>query len=547
MFTKPNRRLIKAKLADQAEKRLAAAAVREWRPSFALGAVSHYHVMALKLPLIRLGEQCFQLLINNVRTRASISVLLGSLLTAATHADTSSAGASQALVRPGNQPNLIIILTDDQGYHDVGFNGCKDIPTPNLDSIAANGVRFSNGYVSYSVCSPSRAGLLTGRYEERFGHERNPQWEPENVHSGLPLTETTLADALGKVGYHSGIIGKWHLGCNSALHPLKRGFDEFFGFLGGGHRYLPAEFTLKETRQAKNGSEADSYRLWIMRNYEPVQTTNYLTDEFSDEAVRFIDRNQSKPFFLYLAYNAPHTPLEATEKYLSRFPNIKNPKRRTYAAMISAVDDGVGRVLAELRKQGLADNTLVFYLSDNGGPTEANASNNHPLRGGKGSPWEGGWHVPFAMQWPGHLTPGKVYDQPVLSLDIFATIAALSHAPTNAARPLDGVNLLPYLTGQKTGAPHDTIYLRMYDKGAFAVRSGDTKLVIPKHGDAPELFNVTKDISESKNLAGEAEMQPVLQELEKRRAAWSSQLVPPAFLGLMQLKENQGKPATPKD
>lgn len=480
-----------------------------------------------------------------MQTNVLITALLGSLLALTASAESVGNGAASSANRPSAKPNLIIILTDDQGYHDVGFNGCKDIPTPNLDSIAANGVRFSNGYVSYSVCSPSRAGLLTGRYEERFGHERNPQWQPENVHSGLPLTETTLADALGKVGYHSGIIGKWHLGSHPALQPLKRGFDEFYGFLGGGHRYLPNELTFTDPVQAKN--EAESYRLKILRNDAPVETTNYLTDEFSDEAVRFIERNRDRTFFLYLAYNAPHTPLEATEKYLSRFPNIKNPKRRTYAAMISAVDDGVGRVLTELRRRGLAENTLVVYLSDNGGPTGANASNNHPLRGDKGSPWEGGWHVPFALQWPGHLTAGKVYEQPVLSLDIFATMAALVNVPTDPARPLDGVNLLPYLTGQKSGAPHDTIYLRMYDKGAFAVRSGDDKLVIPKRGAAPELFNLSRDIGESKNLANEPGMQPVVEKLEKRRADWNSQLVPPVFPGLMQAGGLPKKPTAAED
>ena len=448
---------------------------------------------------------------------------------------------------PTSQPNLIVILTDDQGYHDVGFNGCKDIPTPNLDSIASSGVKFTSGYVSYSVCSPSRAGLLTGRYEQRFGHERNPQWEPDNPHSGLPLTETTLADTLGKVGYHTGIIGKWHLGAHPDLHPLQRGFDEFFGFLGGGHRYFPDELTLKETSQAKSGDEADSYRLWILRNHEPVKTTNYLTDEFSDEAVSFIARNKAKPFFLYLAYNAPHTPMQATEKYLSRFPEIKNPKRRTYAAMVSAVDDGVGRVLAELRRQGLEENTMVFFLSDNGGPTPDNASNNKPLRGDKGSPWEGGWRVPFAVQWPRYLPKGVTYEKPVLSLDIFATIAALADAPANAACPLDGVNLMPFLTGKNSGAPHDAIYLRMFDRGAFAVRSGDDKLVIAKTGSPPELFNVTKDIGEAKNLAEQTEMQPVLAELEKRRAAWNSQLVPPAFPGLMQPKAKTGPTPAPED
>jgi arylsulfatase A-like enzyme len=438
------------------------------------------------------------------------------------------------------RPNLIIILTDDQGYGDVGFNGCKDIPTPHLDSIASNGVRFANGYVSYPVCSPSRAGLLTGRYQQRFGHERNPRFEPDNPRSGLPLSETTLADALGNVGYRSGIIGKWHLGAHPDLHPLKRGFNEFFGHLGGGHRYFPDEMTLTNASTAK--SEADSYRLAILRDYTPVKTTQYLTDEFSDEAVRFVERHRSQPFFLYLAYNAPHSPLQAPEKYLQRFAAIKNPKRRTYAAMVSAVDDGVGRLLAKLRELGLEQNTLVVFLSDNGGPTDDNASSNAPLRGTKGSPWEGGWRVPFAVQWPGHLPKGRVYEPPVLSLDIFATIAALANAPSNAARPLDGVNLMPYLTGQNTNAPHETIYLRMFDRGAFAVRSGENKLVIPQRDAAPELFNVTKDLNESKNLANEAENRSVLDALEKRRAEWNAQLVAPVFDGLLTNKKAAAKP-----
>ena len=426
-------------------------------------------------------------------------------------------------------PNLIVIMTDDQGYADVGFNGCKDIPTPNLDSIAANGVRFTSGYVTYSVCSPSRAGMLTGRYQQRFGHERNPRFQPDNPRSGLPLSETTLADSLGKVGYKSGIIGKWHLGAHPDFHPLKRGFNEFFGMLGGGHRYLPEELIFKETSQAKN--EEDSYRLWILRNHEPVRTTNYLTDEFSDEAVRFVARHKSEPFFLYLAYNAPHTPMQATEKYLSRFPDIENPKRRTYAAMVSAVDDGVGRLLAELRKQGLEENTLVVFLSDNGGPTQDNAANNHPLRGAKGSSWEGGWRVPFAMQWPGHLPKGKVYDQPVVSLDIFATIAAQAKVPANANRPLDGVDLLPYLTGKKKDAPHEAIFLRMFDKGAFAVRSGDHKLVIHGRDNATQLFDLASDIGETKNIA--TTKTNVLEQLEQRRVAWNQQLIEPVFQGLL--------------
>lgn len=426
-------------------------------------------------------------------------------------------------------PNLIIILADDLGYADVGFNGCKDIPTPNIDSIAAHGIRFSSGYVTFPVCSPSRAGLMTGRYPQRFGHERNPRFEPKNPVSGLPLTETTLAQTLGRAGYVSGCIGKWHLGAYPTLRPLQRGFNEFFGFLGGGHQYFPENFTIRNPDDAHN--EAQSYRLWIMRGDEPVKVTSYLTDAFSDEAVRFVQHHRDQRFFLYLAYNAPHTPMQATAKYLARFATIENPKRRTYAAMVSAMDDGVGRLLATLGALGLDQDTLVFFLSDNGGPTKANASDNRPLRGQKSDPWEGGFRVPFAVQWPGHLPQGTVYDRPVLSTDIYATIAALAGAPLDPRHPLDGTNLMPYLDGQNPGSPHPTIYLRKYDQGAFAVRTGDYKLVIPRRGMPPQLFDLAKDISESTNIA--AAHPRTLQTLEQERAAWAAQLVPPVFDGLL--------------
>lgn len=423
------------------------------------------------------------------------------------------------------RPNLIVILADDLGFGDVGFNGCTDIPTPNIDAIARRGVQFTSGYVTFSVCSPSRAGLMTGRYPQRFGHERNPPFEPGNRQAGLPLSETTLADALGKVGYRSGVIGKWHLGAHPDLHPLRRGFNELYGMVGGGHYYQPADLTIKEARDARG--EGDSYRLWIVRNHEPVRTTQYLTDEFSDEAVRFVDRHKGHPFFLYLAYNAPHSPLQATEKYLRRFAGIADPKRRTYAAMVSALDDGVGRVLAELRRHGIEDNTLVFFLSDNGGPISDNASWNAPLRGQKSDPWEGGIRVPFVAQWPGRLPKGLKYDQPVLSLDIFATISALAGAPIDPKRPLDGVNLLPYLTGARSGAPHEAIYLRKFDQGAFAVRRGDYKVVIPQQGAPAQLFNLAQDIGESRDLA--AKEPRIVAELEKLRVAWNARLVPPVF------------------
>lgn len=426
------------------------------------------------------------------------------------------------------RPNVIVILTDDQGYNDVGFNGGKEIPTPNLDSIARNGVRFTNGYVTYAVCSPSRAGLITGRYQQRFGHERNPRWAPGNPAVGMSLDERTLADVLGAAGYHCGLIGKWHLGAHPNFHPLRRGFHEFFGMIGGGKRYFPADLTIDDPRAAKN--EGESYRTKLTRGDQVIGTTKYLTDAFSDEAVAFVERHRERPFFLYLAYNAPHSPLQAPDEYLARFPDIQNPKRRTYAAMVSAVDDGVGRLLARLRELGLEQNTLVFFLSDNGGPTNDNASNNHPLRAGKSSPYEGGWRVPFAMQWPDRIPRGQDYNHPVSALDIFATAAHAAGAKTDPARPLDGVNLLPYVNGQITTPPHEAIYLRMYDRGAYAVRSGDWKLVIPAKDQPPQLYNLRADIRETRDLAQKEPEQ--LRRLEALRTAWNAQLIPPAFPGL---------------
>lgn len=455
-----------------------------------------------------------------------VASLTGGCLSGNTTASLSKAGDA-------GKPNLIVIMADDLGYWDVGFNGCTDIPTPGIDSIAANGIKFSNGYVSYSVCSPSRAGFITGRYQQRFGHERNPLYRPNDPTSGLPLSETTIADSLGKVGYHCGVIGKWHLGAHKKYHPLNRGFDEFYGHLGGGHRYFPEDLSIKDG--TKVSTEAESYRTWIVRGYTPVKPTKYLTDEFSDEAVSFVERNHDKPFFLFLSYNAPHTPMQATEKYLSRFANIKDKKRRTYAGMVSAVDDGVGRLLEKVRELKLENNTMIFFLSDNGGPTKKNASINLPLRGGKSDVWEGGFRVPFAVQWPGKLGKGKVYDNPIISLDIFASIAWLADSPIDPKRPLDGVNLIPYLTGKNGGVPHDVIYLRKFDQGRFAVRRGDNKLVIPYADAEPQLYDLDADLAETKDIAYRNPKK--VAELEELRKKWNAQLVEPVFKGLFSVKK----------
>ncbi|MEL7118135.1 MAG: sulfatase-like hydrolase/transferase [Bacteroidota bacterium] len=404
------------------------------------------------------------------------------------------------------RPNIVIVMVDDMGWADVGFNGCKDIPTPNIDQIANKGVRFPEGYVTFPVCGPSRAGFLTGRYQDRFGFTSNPSIDPKNPIAGLPVEEETIAQVLKKANYQSAIIGKWHMGTHPNFHPLERGFDYFFGFLSGGHRYFPDQLDIKDLSEVTQ--KWQWYRTQIIENRKPVETQEYLTDELSNAAVKFIknqaDANQH--FMLFLSYNAPHTPMQATEKYLSRFPNIEDKKRKTYAAMVSAVDDGVGQVLNTLKNVDILDNTLIVFLSDNGG-AKNNASDNGPLRGRKGDLFEGGVRVPFAMRWDGVIPTGKTYEKPVSSLDIMATVVEVNKIQVDKERPLDGVNLIPYLTGNKEGMPHNYLFWRKWEKNAMAIRHNYYKMVANSNQDTlpPKLYNLGlsdefTDVSEQKRL-----------------------------------------------
>jgi arylsulfatase A-like enzyme len=423
------------------------------------------------------------------------------------------------------KPNILVIVSDDHGYGDVGAYGCKDIPTPNLDSLATRGVRCTGGYVSGPYCSPTRAGLLTGRYQTRFGHEFNPgPAQSAEKKFGLPLSEKTMADRLKAAGYVTGMVGKWHLGYEADFHPMRRGFDEFFGFLGGGHSYTNAR--------------ADRANP-ILRGDQPVHEEEYLTDAFGREALEFIDRHSKETWFLYLTFNAVHTPLQATQKYLGRFTDISEPKRRTYAAMLAAMDDAIGAVLTRLRELELQDDTLIFFVSDNGGPP-VNGSSNGPLRGHKAQTWDGGIRVPLMIQWTGHLPAGKVYDEPVIQLDFLPTALAAagvnvpasggSASSESGASALDGVNLLPYLRGEKTGAPHAALYWRFGQQ--MAIRMGDWKLVkAPGAGLADgggglrrqvvsdltgaQLFNLSDDIGERNDLA---DKHP--EKVKQLAAAW---------------------------
>jgi arylsulfatase A-like enzyme len=417
------------------------------------------------------------------------------------------------------KPNVIVIVGDDMGYADVGFHGCKDIPTPNLDALAKSGVRFTQGYVSGAYCSPTRAGLLTGRYQQRFGHEFNPG----GANAGLPVTEATLADRLKAAGYATALVGKWHLGAADKFHPQERGFDEFFGFLGGAHSFFPSK------------GKAET----ILRGTKPADEKEYLTDAFGREAVAFIDKHKEKPFFLYLAFNAVHTPMHATDERLKQFAGIANQQRRTYAAMMAAMDENIGKVLAKLRAEKLEENTLIAFVSDNGGPTmqgtTINASVNDPLRGSKRTTLEGGIRVPFLLSWKGTLPPGKVYDAPVIQLDLHTTALAAAGVEIKPEWKLDGVNLAPFVTGKDSGKPHDTLYWRFGQQ--MAVRHGDWKLVrydtAADGGNAGttalKLYNLAEDVGEKNDLS--AKMPEKVTELEGIWKKWNAELAAPLWGG----------------
>jgi arylsulfatase A-like enzyme len=422
------------------------------------------------------------------------------------------------------KPNIVVILADDLGYGDIGVHGCKDIPTPHIDALAHEGVRCTSGYVSAPYCSPSRAALLTGRYQQRFGHEFNPAlFKDGGTGQGLHPSETTLAQRLKDAGYATALIGKWHLGEEEKFHPLQRGFQEFFGFLAGAHNYLHSD---------------DTGYGPIYRGHDRVEFDGYLTDVLAHEAVAFIDHNRDRPFYLHLAFNAVHTPLQAKEDSLRKFASIKDPTRRTYAAMTALLDDGVGAVLAKLHDAGLDGQTLVFFLSDNGGPIgkfASNGSRNGLLRGSKGDTWEGGIRVPFLVRWTGHVAAGKVYDRPVIQLDIHATGLAAAGVEMKPAWKQDGVNLLPFLRGKDTSEPHAALYWRFGEQ--MAIRTGDWKLVRAdlatdrEFGDIaprPMLFNLAEDIGERNDLA--ATRPEKVREMLAAWKRWNAGLAPPAWL-----------------
>lgn len=438
-----------------------------------------------------------------------------------------SATAMQAQ-RTDRPPNVLLIFPDDLGIGDVGVYGCEDIPTPNIDALAAGGVLFESGYASSPQCAPSRAGLMTGRYQNRFGFEYNyNNAVAEDLSTaGLDPAEATFGDRMREAGYVTGIIGKWHLGNEevAAFHPLARGFDFFYGFLRGATQFLPLP-----------GTDTIPH---LFRNREPIQETEYLTDRLAEEVVSFIEHNRNAPFFLYAPFNAPHSPLQATDQYLERVAHIEDPTRRIYAAMVVALDDAVGSIMRALEEHGLLENTLLFFVSDNGAMTRLGGSN-HPFKGNKSQLWEGGIRVPFIAHWPARYPAGLRFKHPVSTMDLLPTASAAAGHVAQADWKLDGVDLTPHLTGAADGPPHESLFWRLAvrpkgpDDIPWAIRQGDWKLVgIPSsehRGRDPSRFlhNLAEDPYEQANLADRHPER--VREMERAYLGWEAEMTAPAW------------------
>lgn len=412
------------------------------------------------------------------------------------------------------QPNIIVILTDDQGWADVGFNGATDIPTPNIDKMAAEGVIFSNGYVSHPYCSPSRAGLLTGRYQARFGHDCNMPYNVESDETvGTPLSEKMISEALKELGYRTSAIGKWHLGDHEALWPPAQGFDHWFGFPGGGMNYWG---------KSKNKIQT----IYRDRKVVPEDELTYLTDDFTDEAIAFITKKDDKPFFIYLAYNAPHAPDQATKQYLENTKHIEYAGRSIYGAMVNGLDHSVGRIDSTLVAKGIKDNTVIVYLSDNGGRAEH--ADNRPYRGHKGMLFEGGIKVPFSITWPNGIKPNQVYNEPVISLDLFPTFLNMAGGNASNEKQLEGKDLLPYINKKTTGKPHEIMFWRSVGGFEYAVRKGNYKLYKSSYKDKTLLFDLEEDSYERYDISDKHPK--IMFELEAAYKEWDAKNIAPQWV-----------------
>ena len=440
------------------------------------------------------------------------------------------------------RPNILLILADDLGYNDVGFNGSKDIPTPNLDRLAKGGTTFSSAYVVHPFCGPSRMGLMSGRYPYEFGAPFNLPTHSSGLYrdQGIDPKETLFSAVLQGAGYRTGLMGKWHLGTLPKFHPNNRGFDEFYGFLGGGILYFGPY-------QANNASgKVWDYKLYPEHNGvddKSLTKNDYMTDVLSRKGVRFIKESATKedPFFLFMSYNAPHTVLAATEEDLARFPNLSG-QRKIYAAMVYALDRGVGELVETLKATDQFDNTLIIFLSDNGGRTDR-GGNNYPLRGRKGDTWEGGYRTPMFFHWPQVIKAGQNYEHPVSALDFYPTLARLAGAKIPKGKHLDGKDIWNDLLAGRNARKGESIYTIRHRFGVTEVGARKDEWKICRQDQTWKLFNLAEDIGEENDLSARhperlkqmiaeveklsrSHTQPLWFESEKSATQWRKQNLP---------------------
>lgn len=470
---------------------------------------------------------------------------------------------------PGKRPNVVLIVADDLGKHDVSIYPPASVPTPSLERLAREGVTFTAGYVTAPVCSPSRAALLTGRYQQRYGfellpHDRYPRnrlesWVARNVFSshgwhavdpprvpldqdialqGLPPGELTLAELLQKEGYATAIFGKWHLGSHDATTPGRRGFDYQYGFYEAFSLYADPDDP--DVVGVRGDYFADRYQWWsgrsgnsaIRRNGQVIEEDGYLTQRIASEASAWILANRDRPFFAYVPFNAPHAPLQAPRSYVERFASEPDPDRRVYLAMIAALDDAVGEILSTLDQAGVADETIVIFTSDNGAATYTGIATNAPLRGGKFTNFEGGVNVPLVLRWPGHVPSGEKYHPPVSTVDLFSTISRAAGVTLPDDRVFDGVDLVPFLRGERATAPHGALFWRADTHRG--VRTGNWKLISDTRTGARVLYDLGNDPFETTDLS---QSRPeVLEDLERQLLAWEATLVRPLWPNVMEYR-----------
>jgi arylsulfatase A-like enzyme len=460
--------------------------------------------------------------------------------------------------KASSRPNIVIIMADDLGKYEVSAYGATHIQTPNIDQLASEGALFLNGYVTAPICSPSRAGLLTGKYQQRFGFESQPmEYYPSNfieynrgknakflgdwrvtsdpyfpnewelAKQGIPLTEINLAELLKASGYVTGIIGKWHLGTGKTQVPNKRGFDYQYGFYGAHSLYTPSKKTPGYvafvhddfSTQYQWNMERKSTAA-IRRNNRVVKEEDYLTFAIRDEAISFLESHRDTSFFLYIPFSAPHIPFQAPQEYYDRFPHVADNNKRVYYAMIAALDDAIGAIHEKIRQLGLEESTMIWFLSDNGGATYTGATDNGPLKGGKITHFEGGINVPFAVKWKGHIPAGMTYSPAVMALDIFPTSVSGGNIELQEDMNLDGQNLLPYLTGENKSVPHERLYWRA--DHIQVIQTNKWKLILSTRDNWLYLYNLEKDLSESIDL--QHERPELVKELMEYFESWETKL-----------------------